>query len=68
MKKLSKKLLLVIGLSLSGMAGAVAQQQGGGSDGTWSLEEAVNYARENNLQVRQSRLNNSVNQVDLNQL
>lgn len=67
-KELSKQLLLVISLSLSGMAGAAAQQQGGGSDGTWSLEEAVNYARENNLQVRQSRLNNSVNQVDLNQL
>lgn len=70
MKKLSKKLLLVIGLSMAGMAGAAAQaqQQGNGSDGTWTLEEAVNYARANNLQVRQSQINNGLNQIELNQL
>lgn len=68
MKKMSKTLLLVIGLSLSGVAGAKAQQQGSGSDGVWSLEETVKYARVNNLQVRQSELNNGLNQADLQQL
>lgn len=67
MKKLSKKLLLVIGLSLSGVAGAMAQQQGGGSDNVWSLEEAVTYARDNNLQVRRSQLNRQFSKVDLTQ-
>ncbi|GAA4427323.1 TolC family protein [Pontibacter saemangeumensis] len=67
MKRMSKKLLLVIGLSVSGMAGAVAQQQGSGSDGIWSLEEAVNYARANNLQVKRSQLNKELTQTDLTQ-
>ncbi|GAB3531848.1 TolC family protein [Pontibacter brevis] len=67
MKKNSKKLLLVIGLSLSGMAGAMAQQQGGGNDNVWSLEEAVNYAKANNLQVKRSKLNRQFTQADLTQ-
>ena len=71
MKKISKKLLLVIGLSLSGMTGAIAQQQqegsGSGSDNVWSLEEAVRYARANNLQVRRSQLNKQFSEVDLTQ-
>ncbi|MFD2999044.1 TolC family protein [Pontibacter toksunensis] len=66
MKKMSKKLLLVIGLSLSGMYGAVAQQDPNG-DGKWSLEEAVIYARENNLNVRQSKLNQRVSEIDVKQ-
>ncbi|MCJ8163577.1 TolC family protein [Pontibacter sp. E15-1] len=67
MKKMSKKLLLVLGLSLTGMAGAMAQQQGNGSDQVWSLEEAVNYARANNLQVRRNVLNRDLSKVDLTQ-
>ncbi|RDV16292.1 TolC family protein [Pontibacter diazotrophicus] len=67
MKKMSKKLLLVIGLSLTGMAGAMAQQQGAGSDNVWSLEEAVSYARANNLQVRRSMLTNELARTDLTQ-
>ncbi|WP_246000433.1 TolC family protein [Pontibacter diazotrophicus] len=64
---MSKKLLLVIGLSLTGMAGAMAQQQGAGSDNVWSLEEAVSYARANNLQVRRSMLTNELARTDLTQ-
>ncbi|MCC9167065.1 TolC family protein [Pontibacter harenae] len=61
MKKLSKNLLLVIGLSLAGASAAQAQQEGAGSDGIWSLEEAVNYARIHNLQVRQAKFNVEAN-------
>jgi len=65
---MSKRLLLVIGFSLTGMAGAMAQQQGSGSDNVWSLEEAVNYAKTSNLQVLQTLTNNNLNQVNLKQL
>ncbi|WP_237144339.1 TolC family protein [Pontibacter pamirensis] len=64
---MSKKLLLVIGLSLTGMGGVLAQQQGPGDDNVWSLEEAVSYARANNLQVRRSLLNRELAKTDLNQ-
>ena len=66
MKRMSKKLLLVLGLSLSGMAGAAAQDQGKG-DNVWSLEEAVEYARAHNLQVRRNVLNRDLSKVDLTQ-
>lgn len=68
MKKMSNKvLLLALGLTMSGFGSAMAQQQGAGSDGIWSLEEAVNYAKVNNLNVRQSSLNRDLNRADLNQ-
>lgn len=67
MKKMSKTLLLVIGLSLTGMTGAIAQGQGAGADNVWSLDEAVSYARAHNLQVKRSVLNRELSQVDLRQ-
>ncbi|MCC9135380.1 TolC family protein [Pontibacter silvestris] len=65
MKKLSKKVLLAIGLSLTGLSGAFAQQDGTGNDQIWSLEEALNYAKANNLQVRQSKINRDLASTDL---
>lgn len=68
MKKINRKvLLLALGLSVSAAGTATAQQQGAGSDGIWSLQEAVNYARANNLGVRQNSLNRDLNRADLNQ-
>lgn len=68
MNKLSKKaLLLGLGLSLCTFSAAFAQQQGAGGDGIWTLEEAINYAKANNLQVRQSSLNRDLDRADLNQ-
>jgi outer membrane protein len=67
MKKVSKKLLLAISLTMTGMAAAMAQQPGNGGDNVWSLEEAVNYAKSKNLQVLQIQTNNSLNKADLNQ-
>ncbi|WP_439882933.1 TolC family protein [Pontibacter sp. MBLB2868] len=67
MKKLPKKLLLALGLSLAGATGAMAQQQGSGNDNVWSLEEAINYAIQNNLQVKQSQLNLGLAEADLKQ-
>jgi outer membrane protein len=68
MKKMSKKvLLLALGLTLGGYGTSFAQQQGAGSDGIWSLQEAINYAKANNLNVRQSSLNRDLNRADLNQ-
>ncbi|MBD1396133.1 TolC family protein [Pontibacter sp. JH31] len=68
MKKMSNKvLLLALGLTIGGYSTSLAQQQGAGSDGIWSLEEAVNYAKTNNLNVRQSSLNRELEQADLNQ-
>ncbi|MFD2515733.1 TolC family protein [Pontibacter locisalis] len=66
MKKSSKFLLLALGLSLATGSVAFAQQDPSG-DGKWSLEEAVNYAREKNLRVQQSRLNKKLSEVDLKQ-
>jgi outer membrane protein len=67
MKKISKKVLLAIGLSLSGIGTALAQQPGSGSDNVWTLEKAVNYAKANNLQVQQIKANNGLNRADLTQ-
>ncbi|PVY40676.1 TolC family protein [Pontibacter virosus] len=67
MKKMSNKvLLLALGLTLGGLNSAMAQQQqGAGSDGIWSLQEAVEYAKANNLNVRQSSLNRELSRADL---
>jgi outer membrane protein len=68
MKNLSKKaLLLALGLGLASTTATFAQQQGAGGDGIWSLEEAINYAKANNLNVRQSGLNRDLSRADLNQ-
>ena len=68
MKKMSNKvLLLALGLTVGGFSTAMAQQQGAGSDGIWSLQEAVTYANANNLNVRQSGLNRDLRKADLNQ-
>lgn len=63
MKKSSKSLLLALGLYVAGAGTAWAQQDPNG-DNVWTLEEAVEYARANNLQVRQSNLNRKVNEID----
>ncbi len=67
MKKKSKSLLLALGLIMAGSTATMAQDQGAGSDGIWSLEEAINYARANNLQVKQSKVNRELAKADLNQ-
>ncbi|SIT80402.1 TolC family protein [Pontibacter indicus] len=68
MKKMSNKvLLLALGLTVGGFGSAMAQQQGAGGDGIWSLQEAVEYAKANNLNVRQSSLNRDLTRADLNQ-
>lgn len=68
MKKMSNKvLLLALGLTVGGFGSAMAQQQGAGGDGVWSLQEAVDYAKANNLNVRQSSLNRDLSKADLNQ-
>lgn len=67
MKKMPKIILLALGLSITGTTGVKAQQQGAGADGKWSLEEAVNFAKNNNLQVKQNGLNREQNRVELNQ-
>lgn len=66
MKKSSKSILLALGLSIATGSVAFAQQDPNG-DGKWSLEEAVNYAREKNLRVQQSLLNKKASEVDLKQ-
>ncbi|AKD04681.1 TolC family protein [Pontibacter korlensis] len=66
MKKTSKVLLMALGLSVAGTSGAWAQQDPSG-DGVWSLQEAVEYARVNNLQVRQSNLNRKLNEIEYKQ-
>ena len=66
MKKTSRILLLALGLASSaGITQGFAQQAP--ADGTWSLQEAVNYARANNLQVRRSFLNKEGNRINLKQ-
>ncbi|QCR21927.1 TolC family protein [Pontibacter sp. SGAir0037] len=71
MKKVPNKiLLLALGLSLAASSGVSAQQQTqatNGNDGAWSLLEAVNYAKANNLQVKQNGLNRNLNQAELTQ-
>jgi outer membrane protein len=68
MKKMSNKvLLLALGLTVGSFGSAMAQQQGAGSDGIWSLQEAISYAKTNNLNVRQSSLNRDLSRADLNQ-
>ncbi|MHA6247881.1 TolC family protein [Pontibacter sp. CAU 1760] len=65
MNKASKKLLLLLMLSCAGATGAMAQQQDSSGDVVWTLEEAVRYAREHNLQVQQSQNAQRLNRVDL---
>ncbi|RAU83217.1 TolC family protein [Pontibacter arcticus] len=70
MNKTSKTLLLALGITLAGAGAANAQDQpatGAGSDGIWSLAEAINYATANNLQVQQSKVNRDLNKVNVNQ-
>lgn len=65
MRKMPVWLFVAIGLSLAGTTTAIAQQNP--NDNKWSLIEAVEYARNNNLQVRQSRIIRELNKVDLKQ-
>ena len=66
MKKTSRLLVLALGLACTaGLKDGLAQQTA--TDGTWSLQEAVEYALKNNLQARQSYINRDLNAVDLKQ-
>ncbi|GAB3202032.1 outer membrane protein [Pontibacter aydingkolensis] len=66
MKKTSRILLLALGLACSaGLSDSFAQQAP--SDGTWSLQEAIAYAKANNLQIRRNYLNRELSKTDLNQ-
>jgi outer membrane protein len=65
MKRLPLKLVFVLGLSFAGVTGVSAQQAS--NEQTWSLEEAIEYARNNSLQIKQSRINVSRNEIDLRQ-
>ncbi|TPE45879.1 TolC family protein [Pontibacter mangrovi] len=66
MKKTSHVLLLALGLTMAGASLAHAQQDPNG-DGVWTLQEAVDYARTNNLQVRRNMLSRKLAQTDLTQ-
>lgn len=66
MKKTSKSLLLALGLSLAGASAATAQQDPG-ADGVWTLQEAVEYAKLHNLQVRQALIDKQGADVNLRQ-
>lgn len=65
MNKYSKGLLLAFCLSFAAANTALAQQQI--SDGKWTLQEALDYAVGNNLQVRQAIINRQVAEVNLKQ-
>ncbi|RIJ41655.1 TolC family protein [Pontibacter oryzae] len=68
MKKTSKNLLLALGLAAASAPAAMAQQQQDpNGDGVWTLQEAVEYAKTHNLQVRQSTLNKQINEIDYKQ-
>lgn len=66
MKRLPKRLLLAIALAWPGAEAAWAQQDPG-ADGTWTLQEAVEYAKANNLQVRQAYIDQQTAEVNLRQ-
>ncbi|PRY15653.1 outer membrane protein [Pontibacter ummariensis] len=65
MKNLPKCLLLALGLSVAGTVGGYAQERP--ANEAWTLEEALEYARLHNLQVRQSLVQKEVAEVDLRQ-
>ncbi|MBC5773405.1 TolC family protein [Pontibacter sp. KCTC 32443] len=65
MKK-STNLLLTLALgSMLFSAPALAQDNPG--EGGWTLPEAIEYAKKNNLQVKQTRINRDVTAIDLKQ-
>ena len=65
MKK-SKLLLLALGLACTaGLQDSMAQQAP--ANGTWSLQEAINYAIQNNLRVKQAKVNSDIADVNLKQ-
>ncbi|WP_255474279.1 TolC family protein [Pontibacter qinzhouensis] len=63
---MSKKLLLVLGLMLCGATAGQAQTQSG-KTGPWTLQEAIEYAITNNLQVKQNALSRDLSRLDLKQ-
>lgn len=65
MKK-STNLLLALALG-SVLIGGSALAQNNPGDGGWTLQEAIEYARANNLQVKQTRLSREQNAIDLKQ-
>lgn len=65
MKKLHHSLLFILGFSLAGTSGVLAQQNP--NDNVWSLAEAVEYAKVNNLQLQQNQINVKLNEIDLKQ-
>ncbi|HEY4651068.1 MAG TPA: TolC family protein [Pontibacter sp.] len=65
MKK-STNLLLALSLGSVLISAPVAAQDNPGGGG-WTLREAIEYARKNNLQVKQTRVNRDLSAIDLKQ-
>ncbi|MBB6610239.1 TolC family protein [Pontibacter sp. Tf4] len=65
MKK-STNLLLTLALGSVLLASPTIAQDNPGQGG-WTLQEAIEYAQKNNLQVKQTRVNRDLNAIDLKQ-
>ncbi len=66
MNKKSTNLLLSLALGSLLFAAPVAAQDNTGNGG-WTLQEAIDYAKQNNLQVKQTRVGRDMNAIDLKQ-
>ena len=55
-----RKLVFVVLGACLGSTGVLAQRQ-------WTLQECIDYALENNIQLKQSRLTNAQNELDVKQ-
>lgn len=65
---MKKPINLLLSLALGSVlvsAPALAQDNPGA--GGWTLREAIDYAQKNNLQVKQTRINRDLNNIDLKQ-
>lgn len=62
MFRIPKKSILIAALAVAGYLPASAQSEGGNR---WSLQKAVDYALEHNLQVKLSALNAEVSKINL---
>jgi outer membrane protein len=66
-KEMKLKTLFKVTLSLLLMNSIVFGQDRPNSDGTWTLEECINYAWDHNLTVRNSELSQLGNEINLKQ-
>lgn len=66
MKK-QKLLLLALGIACTTVGMQESMAQKGPENGTWSLQEAINYAIQNNLRVKQAKVSKDIADVNLKQ-